>query len=254
MQVDLLIPGLPAKADHFLFGICSLLLLRDGQRNFLFDTGPFRVRPTLVAALAAHGLTPEQIDTVFVSHLHWDHIENIDLFRHAQILVPRLEFDYAAEVRPQDWGTPPYARAMLEGMRLELLDDIEQEIFPGVRTLLLPGHSVGLQGLVVGADGGGVVLASDALWSARDAVRGHPDVAFFDPARGQASLNRALGAGAVYYPGHDRPFTLENGRVNYLTQYSYHLRFSFQPDGRDIETMISTDDGMLRAARVSHAG
>jgi N-acyl homoserine lactone hydrolase len=248
MQVDLLIPGLPAKADHFLFGICSLLLLRDGKRTILFDTGPFRVRPTLIAALAAHGLTPEQVDTVFLSHLHWDHIENIDLFRHAEILVPRLEFDYAAEVRPQDWGTPPYARAMLEGMRIELLDDREQEIFPGVRTLPLPGHSVGLQGLVVNAPGGDLVLASDALWSARDAVRGHPDVAFFDPEKGQQSLTRALGAGSVYYPGHDRPFTLKDGRVEYLTQYSYQMRFSFQPDGRDVETMISTEDRGFAAA------
>jgi N-acyl homoserine lactone hydrolase len=107
MQVDLLIPGLPAKADHFLFGICSLMLLRDGKRTILFDTGPYRVRPMLVEALAAHGLAPEQIDTVFVSHLHWDHIENIDLFRHAEILVPRLEFEYAAAIRPSDWGTPP---------------------------------------------------------------------------------------------------------------------------------------------------
>jgi N-acyl homoserine lactone hydrolase len=249
MRVDLLIPGLPAKADHFLFGICSLLLLRDGKRNILFDTGPFRVRPTLVAALAAHGLTPEQIDTVFVSHLHWDHIENIDLFRHAEILVPRLEFDYAANLRPTDWGTPPYAREMLQGMRLELLDDRAQEIFPGVTTLPLPGHSIGLQGLVVKADAGALVLASDALWSARDAVRGHPDVAFFDPNQGQNSLDRALTAGTIFYPGHDRPFTFENGRVNYLAQYSYQMRFSFQPDGRDITTMISTEDRPLAVAR-----
>ncbi len=242
MRVDLLIPGLPAKADHFLFGICSLILLRDGKRTILFDTGPYRVRPMLIDALAAHGLTPEQIDTVFVSHLHWDHIENIDLFRHAEILVPRLEFEYAAAIRPTDWGTPPYAREMLGGMRITLLDDREQEIFAGVRTLPLPGHSVGLLGLVVDAAGGNIVLASDALWSARDAVRGHPDVAFFDPQKGQQSLTRALGAGTVYYPGHDRPFTLSEGRVNYLAQYTYHLRFSFQPDGRDIRTMISTED------------
>lgn len=247
MQVDLLIPGLPAKADHFLFGICSLLLLRDGKRNILFDTGPFRVRPTLIAALASYGLTPEHIDTVFVSHLHWDHVENIDLFRHAEILVPRLEFDYAADLRPTDWGTPPYAREMLQGMRFELLDDREQEIFPGVRTLPLPGHSIGLQGLVVKAEGGDLVLASDALWSARDAVRGHPDVAFFDPGQGQSSLDRALAAGTIFYPGHDRPFTFEDGRVNYLAQYSYQLRFSFQPDGRDITTMISTEDRPLTA-------
>jgi len=242
VRVDLLIPGLPAKADHFLFGICSLLLLRDGKRTILFDCCPYRVRLTLLEALAAHGLTPEQVDTVFLSHLHWDHIENIDLFRHAEILVPRLEFEYAAEIRPSDWGTPPYAREMLAGMRLTLLEDREQEIFPGAKTLPLPGHSVGLQGLVVQAEGGDLVLASDAVWSARDAVRGHPDVAFFDPEKGQASLTRALAAGAVYYPGHDRPFTLKQGRVSYLAQYRYRLRFSFQPDGRDIQTMISTED------------
>jgi N-acyl homoserine lactone hydrolase len=248
MKVDLLIPGLPAKADHFLFGICSLLLLRDGKRNILFDTGPFRVRSVLIEALAAHELTPADIDYVFVSHLHWDHIENIDLFRHAEILVPRLEFDYAASIRPADWGTPPYAREMLHGMRIALLDDREQEIFPGVRTLLLPGHSIGLQGLVVTSEGGDLVLASDALWSARDAVRGHPDVAFFNPEQGQASLDRALAAGAIYYPGHDRPFTLNRGRVDYLAQYTYHLRFSFQPEGRDLQTMISTEQSPYSTA------
>jgi glyoxylase-like metal-dependent hydrolase (beta-lactamase superfamily II) len=133
-------------------------------------------------------------------------------------------------------------------MRIELLDDRAQEIFPGVRTLPLPGHSIGLQGLVVKSDAGDLVLASDALWSARDAVRGHPDVAFFDPNKGQNSLDRALTAGTIFYPGHDRPFTFENGRVNYLTQYSYQLRFSFQPDGRDITTMISTEDRPLATA------
>jgi N-acyl homoserine lactone hydrolase len=113
----------------------------------------------------------------------------------------------------------------------------------------LPGHSIGLQGLVVKADDGDLVLASDALWSARDAVRGHPDVAFFDPNQGQNSLDRALTAGSIFYPGHDRPFTFENGRVNYLTQYSYQMRFSFQPDGRDITTMISTEDRPMMTAR-----
>jgi glyoxylase-like metal-dependent hydrolase (beta-lactamase superfamily II) len=200
MQVDLLIPGLPAKADHFLFGICSLMLLRDGKRTILFDTGPYRVRPMLVEALAAHGLAPEQIDTVFVSHLHWDHIENIDLFRHAEILVPRLEFEYAAAIRPSDWGTPPYAREMLHGMRIALLDEREQEIFPGVRTIPLPGHSVGLQGLVVKAEDGDLVLASDALWSARDAVRGHQTLLSSIPKRDGKASNGRLGLARCIIP------------------------------------------------------
>jgi glyoxylase-like metal-dependent hydrolase (beta-lactamase superfamily II) len=242
MRVDLLIPGLPAKTDHFLFGICSLMLLHCRNRNILFDCGPFRVRQALIQALADHGLAPEHIDTVFISHLHWDHIENIDLFRHADILVPRLEFEYLGAIRPSDWATPPYAREMLQGMRVTLLEDCEQELFPGVRTILLPGHSIGLQGLVVHTGQGGLVLASDAVWSARDAVRGHPDLALFDPEKGRASLARALASGVLFYPGHDRPFTLKDGRVTYMAQYDYRLRFSFQPDGCDIETTISTEE------------
>ncbi len=241
MKIDLLIPGLPAKTDHFLFGICSLLLLRVAGRTIIFDTGPFRVRPMLIEALKALGLAPKDIDTVFLTHLHWDHVENLDLFAHAEIMTPRIEYDYAASPRANDWGTPPYVREILQDMRVTLLPDEEREIFPGVRTLLLPGHSVGLQGLVVDTGHERAVLASDALWSARDAVRGVPDVAFFNPEKAQASLDRALSAGDLFYPGHDRPFRLENGTVTYTTQYRYHLSFPFQPYGQDLDIEISTE-------------
>ncbi|MDB5640345.1 MAG: hypothetical protein JWP51_5253 [Bradyrhizobium sp.] len=241
MKIDLLVPGLPAKADHFLFGICSLLLLRAAGRTILFDTGPFRVRPLLIEELKSRGLAPNDIDTVFLTHLHWDHVENLDLFAHAEILTPRAEFDYAASPRPNDWGTPPYVREILQDMRVTLLPELEQELFPGIRTLLLPGHSVALQGLVIDTDDGRAVLASDALWSARDAVRGIPDVAFFDPAKAQASLDRALAAGDIFYPGHDRPFSLRDGKVSYLAQYRYQLSFPFQPHGQDLDVEISTE-------------
>jgi N-acyl homoserine lactone hydrolase len=241
VKIDLLIPGLPAKSDHFLFGICSLLLLRAAGRTILFDTGPYRVRPLLIGELKSRGLTPNDVDTVFLTHLHWDHVENLDLFAHAEILTPRAEFDYAASPRPNDWGTPPYVREILQGMRVTLLPEQEQELFPGIRTLLLPGHSVGLQGLVIDTDDGHAVLASDALWSARDAVRGVPDVAFFDPAKAQASLDRALAAGDIFYPGHDRPFRLRDGVVSYQAQYRYQVSFPFQPYGQDLEVEISTE-------------
>ncbi len=183
----------------------------------------------------------EDIDTIFLTHLHWDHVENLDLFPNAEVLTPRTEFEYASAPRQNDWGTPPYVREILEGMHLTLLPENEQEIFPGVRTLLLPGHSIGLQGLTLDTSEGRAVLASDALWSARDAVRGKPDVAFFDPVKAQTSLDRALAAGDLFYPGHDRPFRLEGGRVRYAAQYRYQLRFPFQPNGQDLEIDLSTE-------------
>jgi len=124
------------------------------------------------------------------------------------------------------------------------LPDQEQEIFPGVKTLLLPGHSVGLQGLVIDTGDACAVLASDALWSARDATRGVPDVAFFDPVKAQSSLDKALAAGDLFYPGHDRPFRLKNGVVQYLTQYRYELSFPFQPLGQSFGLGISTERNM----------
>ena len=178
------------------------------------------------------------------SHLHWDHIENIDLFRHAEILRPqRREYEYAAAIRPADWGTPPYAREMLEGMRVTLLEDREQELFAGVSTLLLPGHSVGLQGLAGRNRTGWRSRARE-----RRAVVGAGDSAarpsgcrlLRSRTRRSASLTRALAAGHIYYPGHDRPFRIEHGRVRYLTSSRYQLRFSFQPDGHDVSTTFST--------------
>ena len=240
MKIDLLVPGLPAKSDQFLFGICSLLLLRGHGRTILFDTGPFRVRPLLIKTLGDFGLAPTDIDTVFLTHLHWDHVENLDLFSHAEIMTPRAEFDYAAAPRPNDWGTPPYVREILEGMRVTLLPEEEQELFPGVRTLLLPGHSVGLQGLLIDAGGERAVLASDALWSARDVTRAVPDVAFFDPAKAQASLDRAIAAGDIFYPGHDRPFRIKNGKIAYEAEHQYKMSFAFQPEGQDLDVAFST--------------
>ena len=195
VKIDLLIPGLPAKTDHFLFGICSLLLLRVAGRTILFDTGPFRVRAALIEALKARGLTPKDIDTVFLTHLHWDHVENLDLFAHAEILTPRVEFEYAASPRPNDRGTPPYVREILGGMRVTLLADEEQELFPGVRTLLLPGHSVGLQGLVIDTGEERAVLASDALVVGARRGPGRSRRCVFRPGQGASQPRPGTGRG-----------------------------------------------------------
>ena len=96
--------------------------------------------------------------------------------------------------------------------------------------MLLPGHSIGLQGLAVDTDNGRAVLASDALWSARDATRGVPDVAFFNPQQAQAesrSSTRGLATSSI--PVTTVRSVSSNGSVHYEAQYRYNLRFPFQP-------------------------
>ena len=177
MKVDLLFPGLPAKADHFLFGICSVLLIRSEERCILFDTGPFRVRPMLIAALSELGLTPADIDIIFLTHLHWDHVENLDLFPQARVLVPRVEYEYARSPAPNDWGTPPYVHEMLRGMRVELLPDKDQELFSGIRTLTGSAASGAFKQMCDGSRSVNAAASSSDWPAGMDALAGSSGVA-----------------------------------------------------------------------------
>ena len=82
--------------------------LTDGQHRVLVDTGgipadgvsmmPYFQEPdqTLEAQLAALDVDPASIDTVLISHMHWDHMSNNHLFPNAKIYVQRAEYLYPA--------------------------------------------------------------------------------------------------------------------------------------------------------------
>ena len=48
-------------------------LVVDGDTRIVVDPGPFQSLAELAAALHPHGLTPADIDTVYFTHLHFDH-------------------------------------------------------------------------------------------------------------------------------------------------------------------------------------
>ncbi len=62
-------------------GLANITLIRCEGGPVLFDTGHHVNRPALVEALARRGLEPTDIKKVFLSHLHFDHSINVDLFR-----------------------------------------------------------------------------------------------------------------------------------------------------------------------------
>ena len=63
--LDLRFQGIPNAIAAFL--------VEGPSGRLLFETGPASTLPALEAALAAHGLTPEALSAVFVSHIHLDH-------------------------------------------------------------------------------------------------------------------------------------------------------------------------------------
>ena len=101
------------------------------------------------------GLKPEDIESVIVSHLHWDHIALAHLFKKAKFIVQKRELDYARNPHPIDAGG--YDSSMFEGLDFEVIDG-EKEIMPGVTVFLSPGHTPGGQSVEINTTAGKAII------------------------------------------------------------------------------------------------
>jgi glyoxylase-like metal-dependent hydrolase (beta-lactamase superfamily II) len=211
----ILLPGVPVTSGRGALGWCNVVLLRRSGKNILFDTGSYGDRQPLVARLAACGLAPEDIDLVFASHFHYDHVANAEIFA-CPVAVSERERCYATQAEYLARHDPFVPRALIPFLGARLTGVPEgDEVAPGVRTVALPGHTPGTTGLLL--EGEGVLLAGDAVKNAWDFVRGEPPPSFHSRDTAPGNYQRIRELARVVVPGHDRPFELlPGGGVRYL--------------------------------------
>ena len=117
----------------------------------------------LTAQLAEVGYVPADINYLALSHFHWDHVGNSNLFAHSTWLVTKLEKDVMF-VDPPSPRTEPANYSALRNSRTVLITKNEYDVF-GDRTVVIkaaPGHSPGHQVLFLKlAKTGPVVLSGD---------------------------------------------------------------------------------------------
>jgi len=220
--IDVLLDGLGARTQQGLLGYCSLLLV-EGRQRTLVDVGHVGRRNVLLEALAARNLTPGDIDTVLLSHSHWDHAQNLDVFSSSQILMHPLERQYSGAPHRNDWATPAWTGPMIEHEAERIVEVGEgHEIEPGVRILHTPGHSVGSISVAVDTDEGTAVVTGDVLHYASAALTRKNPIVFWSEEEATASIDRLVDMADVIYPGHDRPFRLTgSGEIEYLRPYEF---------------------------------
>ena len=197
-------------------------VLRQGGEVTLIDTG-FRPeaavprgRECLTApaeALKRLGVEASEVSRLVITHMHWDHIGNVELFGGAELFVPaaELEFWSAPLARNvQMWAhVDPDGVALLESAWREgrvVETGAEHEIAPGLRVVTVGGHSPGQQVLVVDTAGGQAVLASDAVHLYEELELERPFSVMIDLPQmieAYALLKRLRSEGADIVPGHD---------------------------------------------------
>jgi glyoxylase-like metal-dependent hydrolase (beta-lactamase superfamily II) len=192
-------------------------LLRGGGRTVLVDTGfdpavaarrgrSCEVEP--LRALAELGVAPESVDTVIITHFHYDHIGNLGAFSAAEWIVPRAELDAwtglaGAHVEPAE--VELIVAAVADGRARTTAG--EEEALPGVRTIEVGGHSPGQLLVVASTGSGSAVLTSDAVHFYEELELDRPFAVVDDLAAMRHGYERvrelAREPGAAVIAGHD---------------------------------------------------
>jgi glyoxylase-like metal-dependent hydrolase (beta-lactamase superfamily II) len=211
----------PMPLDYFVW------LVRGDGREIVVDTGfsaavaAKRGRDHLrcpAAALQLLGVDSSKVQDVVITHLHYDHVGNFDLFPAAMLHLQDLEMRYATgrHMSEQAHGGAYDVEDVVGMVRRAYAGRVrfhegDAEIFPGVSLHLIGGHTMGLQAVRVRTRRGWLVLASDAshFYANMEQQRPYPIVwSVPDMVDGFGRLRELAESPAHIIPGHD-PLVLE---------------------------------------------
>jgi glyoxylase-like metal-dependent hydrolase (beta-lactamase superfamily II) len=211
----------PMPLDYFVW------LIRGAGREIVVDTGfsaavaVKRGRDHLrcpTAALKLMGVDARAVKDVVVTHLHYDHVGNFDLFPAATLHLQELEMRYATgRYMCTECFRGAFDVEDIVGMVRRVYEgrvrfhEGDSALAPGISLHLIGGHTMGLQVVRVATRRGWLVLASDAshfyanmeqarpfpiVWSVADMIDG------YERMRGLAASREHI------IPGHD-PLVME---------------------------------------------
>ena len=124
-------------------GLRDVAEMNRGAAHVMADPIVQKPEERVTEQLARRGVAPEDIGVVLITHLHFDHVDELDLFTNARIVVSERGLE-AATAFP-GWQGSWAPQATLEGLtqtwkeRVIATDDAE--IVPGIRTFWVGGHS-----------------------------------------------------------------------------------------------------------------
>ena len=161
MNFEQVIKGLNIKPSKGAFGYASVTFIKDENENILFDTGSFGVRKVIYEFLQK-----EKIDKVFISHLHFDHCSNLDLFKDTKIYINSREIENLYN-NNEDYDLYKPLLKILDKYNIIKFDK-PMNITENVRIVLTYGHTIGHSSLEFVKNNKNILIAGDSIKSLND--------------------------------------------------------------------------------------
>ncbi|MFT9846355.1 MBL fold metallo-hydrolase [Aneurinibacillus sp. REN35] len=233
MKIDILFDGFPGKSSRGFLGWSSCILIRPhpGQA-ILFDTVGFNERYALLSKLDQLGIDRTEIQTIFLSHFHFDHAVNYPLFENARFYLHEKELEHVKQNGKRDLAVPVEMLPSLEASgRLSILSGKEGTV-EGLNWRLTPGHTPGLYSIFVEYNGEKWVLASDAVKNRYELTHEQAAMTWNDKESTQ-SIQMIKEWADIVVSGHDGllRITRQNKRCDIEPMYQTSVTISLPDNG-----------------------
>ena len=227
-QYIIILQGYPISSPIGFLGWSTAVLVISGKGVYLIDSGAYNTRKILLERLLELGIPPTAVNGVLLTHSHFDHIENIELFPKAKIYISKREYDYALSNEPEKRGDLYVAKTILRKAsaekRVKLVEDNE-EVVPGLIAASLPGHTPGSMGYLI--KDAKTVIVGDAVKNAYEYNRREPSLVFSSMNEWLQSIEKISRIASIVIPGHDVPFRIDSGKAKPMyKQLEIPLTFS----------------------------
>lgn len=156
---------------------CNVYFL-DFKKKIVIDTGAKENRAEIIESLSQI-INPEKIDCVILTHLHYDHVGNVEIFKNAKFYASKEAIE---EFKKDDYG------AVLDKKTLESFKKIELNELPSnfesLEIINTPGHTKG--SICLWYKRRNILFSGDTLFEKR--ILGRTDLPTSEPEKMMPSL------------------------------------------------------------------